>query len=169
MAKNEAQVKAPEGKAETKKHNMLSVNVRADRKPTLDALKALSEKLNARLTDLVWDALARYVATPPTVAPAGSSASTGTSTGYWVVHELDANQKIKSIFLVDGVRSATKGRLFVRYEADNAKGKSRAFRKAFQAAAYDAQIAGIDLRKTGVEVRDTTGKVLSVSGKQAQA
>ena len=152
---------------ETKKHNMLSVNIRDDRKPTMNAMNALSTKLNARLTDLVWDALARYVATPPTVAPAGAATSSGTSVGYWVVHELGADQKITKIYLVDGVRSATKGRLFIRYEADDNKSKARAFRKAFQAAAYDAQIAGIDLRKTGVEVRDVAGKVLSVSGKHA--
>lgn len=131
---------------------MLSVSITEARKAGFVKLTELSVKLNARMSDLVWDAVTKYLSSPPSIAPVGSSRPRGSSYGYWVVHTFDPAGKITDIHLVDGLRNATVGAHFFRYAKDDAGSKSKALNQAQHCAMYDGRLSGFKVGDKGVRI-----------------
>jgi hypothetical protein len=131
---------------------LINISINEPRKAGYEKLVGLSVKLNARISDLVWDAVTKYVANPPTIAPVGSRGPRGTSYGFWVVHKFDPAGKIQDIFLTEGVRGKTDGAHFFRYKVDDKDSREKALNQANHCALYDARLSGFRLPDKGPRV-----------------
>jgi hypothetical protein len=115
--------------------------------PIMEGINALSKKLGCRPQNLAWEAMRLLVANPPTTAPAGATAPTGKSAGFWVIRVVDGNNR-NTGFEVREVsnRGQVKGplaRTFVRYDREDIKSRGRAERQAIRAAQSDCDMVGL--------------------------
>lgn len=117
------------------------------RKPLHNRVSGLATQLGCRTSDLIWDALERYMQNPPKAAPAGATANTGTSPGFWILHTPDASGKPNGVRVVEvEARNQIAGgdRTFIRFkEDDTGKSRERAAAQAVRIAKYDLTLMGI--------------------------
>lgn len=149
----EASTPATEAK---RKYETVILGLSAARKPLFNRAKGLADSLGCRVSDLLWHGLEQVMQNPPKIAPAGASASSGTSPGFWVLHTHDDNGRLNGVRVVEvSARNQVDGgdRLFVRFKDDDAKSKERARANAIRSATYDLSIVGIRQEVT-VEVFD---------------
>lgn len=131
----------------------MPIHISASREALHEKVVALAAKLNCRLTDIVWDALEKYVAVPPTVAPAGASPRGGSAPGFWLVHTLNKDGRLSGIAVREvKERPQADGKTFYRYAEGDEKGRARALAQVQRAAAYDAGLAGIKVPEGGFKV-----------------
>ncbi len=149
----QAESSAPAPAASTeKKYNNIALNVSQARVGTKAKLQTLADKLNCRMSDLIWSAIEMVLANPPKVAPVAASPRTGSAPGIWVVHEMGP-KGLEGVRLVEvDSRADMSGHVFFRYDADDKKSIDRAIRQAQKTATYDANLAGLDVPDGGFEV-----------------
>lgn len=123
---------------------MMTVHVSKNKDGLFNAMKDLAAGLGCSLNDLIWDGLAKYMETPPTVAPAGSKAPrTGSAAGFWLVHTLD-NGRLVGVRIVEvASRAKIAGKAFYRYQPENEKTRPRALKQVQDAAIYDLRMVGL--------------------------
>lgn len=127
------------------KYTTLNLVVSKTRQDTYDQLSDLSDKLGCKPGPLVWQAIEALLQNPPTEAPAGAQASTGSASGFWVRPIMgDEGAVGVEVVEVDSRGDVTDGRQFFRYGAGDEKQRTRSLRQAIRAAHLDCQMLGIE-------------------------
>lgn len=144
---------APATKEKSKYQTMI-VGVPAAMKDTHAKLDALATKLGCRASALVWEGVNRVLAAPPTAAPAGATASTGSAPGFWAGPVRDAkNQKVIGASVTEvAARGDGQGQTFFRFDKEDAKARTRALNQAKRGAQYILDLVGIKGEPTVVEL-----------------
>ena len=148
-----AEATAPEGGAGSgseRTYRMLNIGIGKAHKATHDSLLALGVTLHCAVSALVWDALERYLKTPPTSPPEGAAAPVGTAAGWWVVATVDGDGRATGVAVVEvAARGDAEGLSFFRYNRDketqaiDAKSRTRALKQAARAARQTMMLAGL--------------------------
>jgi hypothetical protein len=134
---------AAEGEAKTSYETMV-IGVPRARKEERAKLDALATKLGCKPSALVWLGIGMLLSSPPTSAPAGATANTGSAPGFWVVPTKDNKGKATAISVVEvASRGDAEGRTFFRFKAGDTKGRERALNQAKRAAQYDSELLGL--------------------------
>lgn len=121
----------------------------------MNGLTALAEKLNCRVSDLLWEAARRLVENPPTERPASASVNrgfVGSSPGYVVAATTDSKGRATAFRIVEvETRQSFQGEQvgFYRFKDGDPKSKARALGQAQKAAAFQAKLIG---QKGSIEV-----------------
>ncbi len=161
-------VDEPKGRGSVNQNGYRTLNVGIGKRHTerFEALGKLSESLGCKDSDLVWLAIDKLIADPPSEAPEWSRSSTGRASGYWTVAVRDKSGTVTSMRVVEVARRGDQqdGRQFCRYadvkdkdgNVDASKSilaRKRARSQAKRSAVHDMQFLGlpVDIDKIVVE------------------